>query len=90
MRRVVWTTEAIGNLTDIRAYIGSFNPLAAQRFALRLWNAAESLAEHPERGRMIGKGRRELAVVRPYLIRYRIMAEGVEILTIRHGARRPD
>jgi plasmid stabilization system protein ParE len=53
MRRVIWTTEATGNLTDIRAYIGSFNPLAAQRFALRLWNAAESLAEHPERGRMI-------------------------------------
>jgi addiction module RelE/StbE family toxin len=90
MRRVIWTTEAINNLTDIRSYIGSFNPLAAQRFALRLWNAAESLGEQPERARLIGNGRRELAIVRPYLIRYRVKGDVVEILTIRHGARRPD
>jgi toxin ParE1/3/4 len=34
--------------------------------------AANSLSEHPERGRETSRGLRELAIVPPYLIRYRI------------------
>lgn len=69
MRRVIWTDEARANLLAIRTYIAQFSPLAAQRFFLRLVTAAEDLAENPDRGRNVGKGRRELAVIRPYLIR---------------------
>ena len=57
--------------------------------ALRLRNAGESLAHFPERGRA-RRGWRELVVVRPYIIRYRLMGERVEIITIRHGAQAPD
>lgn len=60
--------------------------MAAQRMAERLLAAADDLSEHAERGRPIGKGRRELAVVWPYLIRYRIDGDVVYILRIRHGA----
>jgi plasmid stabilization system protein ParE len=74
----------------IRNYIAQFSPLAAQRFSLKLVVAAEDLAENPDRGRSIGSGRRELALIRPYLIRYRIEADTVFILRIRHAARRPD
>jgi len=55
---------------------------------MRLVAAAESLSEHPLRGRSTGGGRRALVAIAPYLIRYRITDETVEIITIRHGARR--
>jgi len=34
-------------------------------------------------------GRRELLSVNPYAIRYRVVGDAVEIVTIRHGAREP-
>ncbi|HEY5105215.1 MAG TPA: type II toxin-antitoxin system RelE/ParE family toxin [Caulobacteraceae bacterium] len=71
----------------IRAYIGQFAPLAAQRMALRLKFAGDSLDEHPDRGRLLGGGRRELLAVPPYLIRYRVRGETVQIIAVRHGAR---
>ncbi|TCS10230.1 type II toxin-antitoxin system RelE/ParE family toxin [Caulobacter sp. BK020] len=90
MRRIVWTDEARANLQAIRNYIAQFSPLAAQRFSMRLVTAAEDLAENPDRGRSVGNGRRELALIRPYLIRYRVETEAVFILRIRHAARKPD
>ena len=90
MRRVIWTDEARANLLAIRNYIAQFSPLAAQRFSLKLVAAAEDLAENPDRGRKVDPGRRELSLIRPYLIRYRVEDEAVFILRIRHAARRPD
>jgi len=89
MLSVIWTDEARDNLASIRAYIQQFSPLAAQRFSLRLVNAAERLAASPRVGRSTSRGHRELVVVRPYIIRYRITDEAVFIIRIRHGARRP-
>jgi len=89
VRRVVWSAKAANDLAAIRAYVGQFNPLAAARLSADLMTAAESLALHPNRGRSISPKRRELAVVPPYLIRYRVATDAVYISTIRHGARRP-
>lgn len=86
MRRIVWSEPAIGDLQSIRNYIGQFNPSAAQRMAERLAAAADSLAEYAERGRLIAYGRRELTIIWPYLLRYRIDGDTVFILRIRHGA----
>lgn len=90
MVQVVWTRGAAIELRTIRAYIAQFSPLAAQRLAARLHRAARSLETEPDRGRPISRGRRELAVIRPYLIRYVREGERVIILEIRHGAREPD
>jgi plasmid stabilization system protein ParE len=87
-RPVIWTERALNELEAIRAYIGAVKPLAAQRMAARLIAAAEDLAEYPARYRTAGAVR-ELVVIRPYIIRYRITANSVVILRIRHGARRP-
>ena len=87
MRRVVWAQRALRDLEGIRDYIGQFAPLAAQRFALRLIATANELADHPLRGRPLAGGRRELTIIPPYLIRYRVSGDTVQILTIRHGAR---
>jgi len=56
----------------------------------RLIGLADSLAEFSERGRNAGGGRREMTVVWPYVLRYRVEDEAVFILRIRHGARESD
>ena len=87
MHKIVWTDEAIGHLEAIVAYIAAFNPAAATRFGERLIEAADSLANFPERGREADEGRREMTTVRPYVLRYRIEGDRVVILRIRHAAR---
>jgi addiction module RelE/StbE family toxin len=89
VRRIIWAPLAVDDLRSIRDYIGQFNPSAAARFADRLVATAESLAEFSDRGRPVSSKRRELVVVWPYIIRYRIEAERVVILRVRHGAQRP-
>lgn len=83
----VWTPEAADNLDAIVAYIELFHPPAAASMAARLIALADSLADFPQRGRDAGDGRREMTIVPPYIVRYRIDGERVIILRIRHGAR---
>ena len=51
---------------------------------------AESLSVFPERGRDAGEGRREMTIVWPYVLRYRVEGSIVYILRVRHGARRDE
>ncbi|WP_375402285.1 type II toxin-antitoxin system RelE/ParE family toxin [uncultured Sphingomonas sp.] len=90
MAEVIWTRAALLRLRSIRAYIAQFNPNAAERIAERLWNAGESLKQFSERGRPADDVRRELVIVPPYIIRYRVEKDRVFILGIRHGAQRPE
>jgi addiction module RelE/StbE family toxin len=89
-RLVVWSERSRRDLVRIHDYIREFAPLAAQRFTGRLIAAVESLADHSERGRPVGRGVRELVVVRPYIVLYRLTNEAVYIVHIKHGAQRPD
>ena len=90
MVQVVWTRGALVELAAIQAYIGQFNPLAAQRLALRIRQTADSLDIQPDRGRAMSRNRRELTTTPPYVIRYRYVGDRVNILEIRHSAREPD
>ena len=58
--------------------------------AERILQAADNLAEYAERGRAVSKELRELTIVWPYLILYRIEGDIVFILRVRHGARERD
>ena len=87
LRKIVWTDEAVAHLEAILAYIAAFNPAAAQTLGERLIAVADSLAEFSDRGRDAGGGKREMTTVWPYVLRYRVEAERVIILRIRHGAR---
>jgi addiction module RelE/StbE family toxin len=88
--QVIWTDQALADIDAIVAYVfNQSRPLAAQRLGRRLLAAGESLADHPERGRTSTRGRRELAAVPPYVLRYRIVGDVVVIGSVRHGARRP-
>jgi toxin ParE1/3/4 len=87
---VVWALAAIADLEEIRRYIGAFNPHAAQTTASRLISAGNSLINSPDRGRPVPRTHlRELTVVYPYIIRYRVDGDRVVILRVRHGMRRP-
>ena len=89
MVQVVWSPEALLDLSAIRDHIGADRPLAGQRMAVRLEAAANALSGFPLRGRPASAGLRELAVIYPYLIRYRVRSGSVQIVRIKHGAQRP-
>jgi plasmid stabilization system protein ParE len=87
---VVWTLSALTDVADIRRYIATFNPHAAQRLAARLIATGNSLVTFPDRGRPVpDTDLREATVVYPYIIRYRVDGDRVLILRVRHGMRRP-
>ena len=87
MRRIVWTDEAVAHLEAIAAYVSAFDPAAAARLAERLIAVADSLADFSDRGREAPRGAREMSIVWPYILRYRVDEDIVFILRIRHGAR---
>jgi toxin ParE1/3/4 len=84
---VVWTARAAHELEAIGDYIAIFNPLAAQRLAVKLIAAAEALESYPGRFKTVGAAR-EMVAARPYIIRYRVETDRVLVLRVRHGARR--
>ena len=85
---VVWARVALDDVERIYDYIVAFNPRAAAEFADRLFEAGNSLEKFPERGRPIGRGRREYLVIWPYVIRYRLADGNVEIMRVHHGRQR--
>ncbi|MBX9883169.1 MAG: type II toxin-antitoxin system RelE/ParE family toxin [Sphingomonas sp.] len=87
MAEVVRLNEALTQLDQIASYIAIFDPLAAQRVAIWLFDLGKSLATFPNRGRLASGGTRELVTVRPYILRYEVVGDTVTILSVRHAAR---
>lgn len=87
MAKIVWTEEAVEHLEAIVTYVSVYDSAAAERLARRLVELADSLSEFPNRGRDAGQGKREMTIVWPYVLRYRVDGESVFILRVRHGAR---
>ena len=83
---VKFTRLAIADLTRIRDYIGTFNPQAADRMATQLLSVAFQLEDNPLIGRARADGTREMTIVPPYVVVYRIFDHYVRILRIWHGA----
>ena len=88
--QVIWAPAALQDVAQIHGYIARFNPSAAERLAERLLAAGDLLVSFQNRGRLVPGGQlRELTVIYPYVIRYRVAADHVRIRRVRHGARRP-
>lgn len=88
--KVVWTDEAVATIEAIVDYVRLFDADAAAGLAGRLFDAGQSLADYPARGRPAKDGMRELLTVRPYVLRYRVIADRIDIIRVRHGARQGD
>ncbi len=88
---VVWSPEAIDDLSALRAFIGKDAPAAARRAVLGiLTHVHEVLQRNPEVGRA-GRipGTRELVIARmPFIVPYRIKADTLQVLRVYHGRRR--
>ena len=91
--KVRWTGRATAALTAIRSHIAKDNPVAAQALWSRVRSYVDTkLAEHPLIGRP-GRvdGTRESVIHPSYIIVYRVTAEVVVIVTVRHVAQQwPD
>lgn len=87
--RVVWSPSALRDIRHIYSYIARFNRRVAEDLARDLAVAGDSLESLPQRGRSVpGTNLRELTLVYPYIIRYRVAGDHVRILRVRHGMRR--
>ena len=89
MAAVFFTRQAREDLIDIWLHIAADDPGAADRVLDRLEMAAMNLIENPRMGPArddIRQGLRYL-VSDTYLILYRIVKDGVEIVRVVHGRR---
>jgi toxin ParE1/3/4 len=91
---VDYTKRAIADLLNIAThYEGTGNPGVGQRIAARIDEVVARIAAHPRSGRTVAnqQGLRVVPLLRfPYVIFYEITAPGtIQILHIRHAARRP-
>jgi toxin ParE1/3/4 len=87
--QLIWSRRATTDLRGIRKYIAEDNPSAARYVAERILSAAESLLEHPQKGR-VGRlyNTRELVIHGwPYILVYTVRKDRVEILHVIHTSR---
>ncbi|MBW4669693.1 MAG: type II toxin-antitoxin system RelE/ParE family toxin [Cyanomargarita calcarea GSE-NOS-MK-12-04C] len=88
MSRFKISTQAAQDLEDIWSYVAKNNPRAADNLFDKLREMFAKLAKFPQ----MGQGRSDLALslqsfpVRNYLIFYRTIEEGIEIVRIIHGS----
>lgn len=88
---IVWSPQAIADLTAARAFIAEDNPEAARRIVLHIIDAIETtLTGNPHIGRS-GRvpGTREFVIAKtPFVIPYRVKDNSIHILRVYQGARR--
>jgi toxin ParE1/3/4 len=88
---ILWSPEAIEDLTSLRVYIAENNLAAARGAVLHIiHNIEQLLPNHPQMGRP-GRvpGTRELVIPKtPFIVPYRLQRNIIQILRVYHEARR--
>jgi len=86
--KVIWTTEALENLSEIESFIAQDSPSRAEQFVNYLIERAEVLSQNPKMGRVVTEIShpkvREI-IAKKYRIVYRLIAKRIEILTVFEG-----
>ncbi|EGJ51752.1 type II toxin-antitoxin system RelE/ParE family toxin [Desulfocurvibacter africanus] len=88
-RPVRWLRQALRDMDEIATFIAMDDPRTARDVAGRIWEAAGTLGQSPERGR-IGRvpGTREPVLPNlPYFLAYRVREGEVQILRVIHQRR---
>lgn len=88
MRRIRWSPAAAADLESISHYLSEHHPSYRAPTIAKLYDAARSLKQMPNRGR-IGQtpGTRELSMnPLPYIIMYGVEPDMVHIFRILHAA----
>jgi plasmid stabilization system protein ParE len=88
--RVLWTQRSIEDLRAIGRYIAEDDPRAARQWVERLRRRAIEAAATPKAGRRVPEVEREdirEVLLRSYRIVYRVVRDGIEVLTVFEGHR---
>jgi plasmid stabilization system protein ParE len=88
---VRWTARAVADLIAIGDYIALDNPSAARGWIEKLRERAYKAAAAPRGGRVVPElGRNDVreTFLRSYRIVYRVLEEGIVVLTVFEGHRR--
>jgi toxin ParE1/3/4 len=85
---VAATARAHLQILTIVDYLNEQNPAASRRFQERLAIAYRQLSEFPLSGARGRTSNTRRLIVAPYILTYRIMPAGIEILDVRHGRQR--
>ena len=87
--RIRYTPRSRDDLDSIFSYLNQHSPASAVRIKRLVEQLIKGLADFPEIGPATDFGARVLLVGRfPYRIFYRIRAQEIQILHIRHSSRR--
>jgi toxin ParE1/3/4 len=89
MSRVQYTTQAQEDIVEIAFYIAQDNAEAADRLMGKILRACDRLGASPRAGRAreeLAPGLRSFPVGK-YLIFYRPIPGGIEVIRVLHGAR---
>ncbi len=87
---VVWTGEALENLSEIEKFVGTDSPERAERFINYLIERGKFIAQNPHIGRMVPEiSNPEIRglIIKKYRIVYRVQKSRIEILTVFEGHR---
>lgn len=87
--RLIWSRRAIDGLRDIQVHLDAMGTGAGARAAERVLSTVDTLHDFPRIGRSYGRsGARLLVVARtPFLIRYDLGQDRIEIVDVFHGGR---
>ncbi len=89
MTELVYTTQALTDLERLGDFLLQADPQATQDTATLIFDALEILVQHPEIGRKVHFGQRELVISRGrtgYLAPYRFLPhiDRILLLALRH------
>lgn len=89
MTKLVYTEQALADLERLSDFLLEADPQAAQDTALLIFDALEILVRHPEIGRKVHFGQRELVISRGntgYLALHRFLpqTDRILVLALRH------
>lgn len=88
-RPVFWSPAAVNDLIRIGRRVAVDSPANADKLLDQIERKASILAVFPEIGHVGRKaGTRELLVHSHYLIIYRVLADGVHLLRVKHSSRK--
>jgi plasmid stabilization system protein ParE len=86
-RRIVWTFRARQALDDAIGFVAAEAPQAAERLLIRVLDAADTLSQMAERGRIvpeIGETQIRELITSPYRLMYRVSDNDIHILSLVH------
>lgn len=84
---IIWTPLALDRVAEIAMYISQDNPIAATAWVNSVFSRVKQLTHFPESGSIVSEINRadiRQLVLSNYRIIYRIGANQISILTVRH------